>query len=669
MAQTKTSNQAKPRRERRFKRLPKGPTGGVELLLIQSVEDVGEQGDVVCVKPGYALNYLIPQGLATIATEHHKRMVEKHKAKLLSIQKARLAGLRTLAAELKQQSLTIEANANEEGHLYGSVGATVNAPKKAGITIVDQWPEGPLKEPRLYTVKIHVGQDVDSRSRSGWSQPLARTRPERVPRGGHGFSWRRIDGDSRTCGREARHARVEPEILDRPLPQNLDAERGVLGSLLLDPVLCDEVALILRAEDFYADAHRKLYHHMITMHGEGGRPTRPCWSSDSARPAIWRLSEARRFWPRFCKPCPLPPMPPIDARIVRDKSTLRSPIHASTEILRDAYDPAHNPRELVGRAEERIFAVHDERSADQVANMHDVLVDAFAHIDHRLKHGGATGIPTGFTDFDSLTGGLHDSELVILAARPSMGKTALATNIADHVAVESNVTTLMVSLEMARLELAQRMLCSRGRIDGHKFRAGYLSSEDREDLVKASAELSKAPLFIDDSPSRTVTEIAATARRLKRRNQLGLVVIDYLQLIEPENPSDPRQEQVAKIARRLKGLARELKVPVLCLAQLNRQAEATKDNRPRMSHLRESGAIEQDADVVMFVHREEYYMSREESRERDLVGKAELIVAKQRNGPTDDVKLTWRQEYTRFENRAVDRYDEFNDFQGTAEPF
>jgi replicative DNA helicase len=223
---------------------------------------------------------------------------------------------------------------------------------------------------------------------------------------------------------------------------------------------------------------------------------------------------------------------------------------------------------------------------------------------------------------------------------------------------------MLVSLEMARLELGQRMLCSRGRIDGRKFRGGYLSAEDREDLVKASAELSKAPLFIDDSPSRTVTEIAAAARRLKRRHNLGLIVVDYLQLIEPENPADPRQEQVAKIARRLKGLARELSVPLLCLAQLNRQAEATKDNRPRMSHLRESGAIEQDADVVMFVHREEYYMTHEEAKERELAGKADLIVAKQRNGPTDDVKLTWRQEFTRFENRAVDRYDEFDDFGG-----
>ena len=458
--------------------------------------------------------------------------------------------------------------------------------------------------------------------------------------------------------------RVSSEILDRLPPQNLDAEQGVLGSLLLDPELCDEIALMLRPSDFYADAHQKLYHHIMEMHGEGGRV--------DATLLIERLRQAgdleaiggTAFLAEVLNAVAVAAHAAYYAEIVRDKATLRSLIHASTEILRNAYDPTHSPRELVGQAEEKIFAVHDERSSDQLASMHDVMVEAYAHIDHRMKHGGATGVPTGFTDYDNLTGGLHSSELIILAARPSMGKTALATNIADHVAVESNVTTLVVSLEMARLELGQRMLCSRGRIDGRKFRGGYLAAEDREDLVKASAELSKAPLFIDDSPSRTVTEIAATARRLKRRHDLGLIVIDYLQLIEPENPADPRQEQVAKIARRLKGLARELSVPLLCLAQLNRQAEATKDNRPRMSHLRESGAIEQDADVVMFVHREEYYMTHEEAKERELAGKADLIVAKQRNGPTDDVKLAWRQEFTRFENRAVERYDEFDGFDG-----
>jgi len=459
-------------------------------------------------------------------------------------------------------------------------------------------------------------------------------------------------------------ARLSSEILDRLPPQNLDAEKGVLGSILLDPNLCDDVVMILQPEDFYAEANQKLFRHMVEMHGKGGRIDAVLLVERLKQAGDLEAVGGAAYVAEILNSVAVAAHAVYYAEIVRDKALLRSLIHASTEILRDAYDPTLEPRELVGRAEERIFAIHDQRAGDQVASMHDVLVDAFAHIDHRLEHGGATGVPTGFLDLDKLTGGLHEGELTILAARPSMGKTALATNIADYASVEGDIPVLLVSLEMARLELAQRMLCSRGRIDGRKFRSGFLSAADREQLVKAAAELSRAPLFIDDTPSRTVTEIAACARRLSRKRKLGLIVIDYLQLIEPDNPKDPRQEQVAKIARRLKGMARELQVPVLCLAQLNRQAEATKDNRPRLSHLRESGAIEQDADVVMFVHREEYYHTAEEARERDLVGKADLIVAKQRNGPTDDVKLTWRQEFTRFENRTRDSFDEFNQFEG-----
>jgi replicative DNA helicase len=285
-------------------------------------------------------------------------------------------------------------------------------------------------------------------------------------------------------------------------------------------------------------------------------------------------------------------------------------------------------------------------------------------MDARMKHEHAIGgVETGFTDLDTLCGGLHNSELIILAARPSMGKTAFAMNIAEHVAIGQRRPVLFVSLEMACLELADRLLCSSAQVNGHRLRNGTISQEDRRRLVQKSSEIGTAPLYIDDTPGRTLTEIAAVARRLKRKQELSLVVIDYLQLIEPDNPRDPRQEQVARIARRLKMMSRELDIPVLCLAQLNRQAEASRDNRPRLNHLRESGAIEQDADVVMFVHREEYYQSNDEDRER-VKGQAEIIVAKQRNGPTDDVKLLWQQDYTRFVNLEHRTYDEFEQFSG-----
>ncbi len=462
-------------------------------------------------------------------------------------------------------------------------------------------------------------------------------------------------------------ARVSSEILDRLPPHNLDAEKGVLGSLLLDPQMADDVALVVRPDDFYAEANQKLLAHLLAMHDEGGRIDTTLLLERLGAAGDLELIGGAAYLAEVVHSVPHAANAVYYAEIVRDKATLRALIHASTEILRDAFEPSLEPREMVGRAEEMIFAVHDQRSTDQIINAHDLMVEAFDRIDARMKGTAGVGVPTGFTDLDNLTGGLHDSELVVLASRPSMGKTALATNIAEYVTAKSNVPTLFVSLEMARLELAQRMLCSQGRIDAGKFRSGFLSGDDRKKLVEASAALSTAPLFVDDSPFRTCTEIAASARRLRRKQNLGLVVIDYLQLIQPDDPRDQRQEQVAKMARRLKGLARELKIPVLCLAQLNRQVEAGKEgHRPRLSHLRESGAIEQDADVVMFIHREEYYYTREEAMDKGIAGQADVIVAKQRNGPTGDVKLAWFDKHTRFENFSPKPYEEF---EGEQEEF
>jgi len=362
------------------------------------------------------------------------------------------------------------------------------------------------------------------------------------------------------------------------------------------------------------------------------------------------------------------------ANIVRNKSTLRRLIEASTTILRDAYEDAQEPKDLVSQAEARIMQIQDERSANSATVISDVLKNAMARINARMKGEQLQdGVMTHFTDFDNLTGGFHDGELLILAARPGMGKTALAMNIAEHVSMKENAPTLFVSLEMGAIELADRLLCSVARVNSQRLRNGTISQDDRQKLVKNAIELSNAPLYIDDAPSRTVSEIAAVARRitqqeLKKPNgrRLGLLVVDYLQLIEPDNSKDPRQEQVAKIARRLKMMARELKVPVLCLAQLNRQSEEGKDHTPKLSHLRESGAIEQDADVVMFVHRDDYHARGEE---RDAVrGQAKLIIAKQRNGPIDDVELVWESDFTRFSNKVSEHAADFANYANVSSP-
>ncbi len=451
-------------------------------------------------------------------------------------------------------------------------------------------------------------------------------------------------------------------ILDRQPPYDLDAERGVLGSILLKPDVCDEVTLELKSTDFYDEANRALYEHMLGMH-DAGQKIDVTLLVDRLRSAnVFKEIGGAAYLAEISKSVPNAAHAVYYARLVRQKATYRALINASTEILHDAYYETEDARELLSRAEHRIFSILDDRSGGSVLAFEDVLHQAMDRLEARINGEHVEGsVETGFTDFDQLTGGLHNSELIILAARPSMGKTALAMNMAEHAAIQLQVPVLFISLEMSSIELADRMLCSLAKVNGHRLRNGTISAEDRARLVEKAAEISQAPLYVDDSPSRTVTEIAAAARRIRRREgRLGLIVIDYLQLIEPDNSKDPRQEQVARIARRLKGMARELEVPVLCLAQLNRQAEDSKDHRPRLSHLRESGAIEQDADVVMFVHREEYYHRGEEQSE--YAGQAELIVSKQRNGPVGDVRLVWLREFTRFQDEVPDRLQEFDDY-------
>ena len=474
----------------------------------------------------------------------------------------------------------------------------------------------------------------------------------------------RAGGTRQRVDRPGRSGGPAAALEGRSRPGNADAERAVLGSILIKPDVCDDVSLIVRPEDFFDEAHQILYRHLLDLHDSGKRidttivleklRTQGDLDRIGGPPLLADVLEA----------VPHAAHATHYAQIVRDKAILRNLIDAGTDILREAYDEADEPRQLLARAEEKIFAILERRSSEGAKPIADVLEDVMVRMDARMKHEHAIGgVETGFTELDALCGGLHNSELIILAARPSMGKTALAMNIAEHVAIGTRRPVLFVSLEMACLELADRLLCSAAQVNGHRLRNGTISQEDRRRLVQKSSEIGTAPLYIDDTPGRTLTEIAAVARRLKRKQELTLVVIDYLQLIEPDNPRDPRQEQVARIARRLKLMSRELDIPVLCLAQLNRQAEASRDNRPRLNHLRESGAIEQDADVVMFVHREEYYQTNDEDKER-VKGQAEIIVAKQRNGPTDDIKLLWQQDYTRFVNLEHRPYDEFEQFSG-----
>ncbi len=451
------------------------------------------------------------------------------------------------------------------------------------------------------------------------------------------------------------------DLLQRQQPGSVEMERLLLGSILLDPRVADTVMLVLRSSDFYDAAHGFLYEHIIEICQSTDPLDLPILVERLKQQGLLEQVGGAAYLAKLIESTPHAQNAAKYAATIRDYSVRRELIDAGARILNQAYDSPHTTKELVDKAEQSIFAILESRSSTTVIEFEKMMHDALDRLDARMKgETSANATPTGYDDVDRLLGGLHNSELIILAARPSMGKTAFALNIAENVSVDSKLPVLFVSLEMSSEELGDRMLCSAARVNSHKLRNGTVTQEERKRLLGKAGEISVAPLFVDDSPARSVVEIAAEARRIKRQRGLGLVVIDYLQLIEPDNPRHPRQEQVAKIARRLKGMARELKIPVMCLSQLNRQTEASKDNRPRLSHLRESGAIEQDADVVMFVHREEYY-HRGEDRQ-DLAGRAEIIVAKQRNGPVDDVAMVWEADFTRFKTATNRTYSEAEQF-------
>lgn len=483
--------------------------------------------------------------------------------------------------------------------------------------------------------------------------------------------------DRKPNSKSTRKAPVTSEILDRQPPRSLEAEKAVLGSIFLLPHVCDDVALIIRPDDFYDEANRCIFEHFLELQNLSRQIDMALLVERLRTSGDYEKIGGAAYLAEVARSVPTAANAVYYAQIVRDKSLLRGLISSSTEILRDAYEDSSDPREQLNRAEQKIFSILSDGQTSTVVTAHDLIHEAMLRIEQREKgEHKVAGVDTGFPAVDELTGGLHDGELIIIAARPSMGKTAFALNLAEYASTALKVPTLVCSLEMSAIELADRLLCSSARVDSHRLRNGRATVDERKKLIEAAAVLTQSPLFLDDSPSRSVLEINAVARRLKRTNKLGLIVIDYLQLVEPDNPKDNRQEQVARIARRLKGMARELEVPVVCLAQLNRQAEQTGDHLPRLSHLRESGAIEQDADVVMFVHREEYYLTPEEREKekqdgnpRGLLGGAQIILAKQRNGPTGDVKLFWKHEFTRFETITQKPYEDFEQFAPSNEPF
>ncbi|HXG52092.1 MAG TPA: replicative DNA helicase [candidate division Zixibacteria bacterium] len=437
------------------------------------------------------------------------------------------------------------------------------------------------------------------------------------------------------------------ENLRKVPPQSLEAESSVLGGILLENEAINQVLELLRPEDFYRESHRKIFRAMIEL-------------SDRSEPVdLITLSEALKsrgeleavggtaYLASLADFVPTAANIAYYARIVREKSILRHLINAATDIATRGFEEQGNVEEFLDNAEKVIFDISERKIKASFVAVGDMIKDTLKAVERLYERKEmVTGVPTGYDDLDRLTAGLQPADLIVVAGRPSMGKTAFSLNIATNAAFRG-VGVAVFSLEMAREQLVLRMLCSEARVDNSKMRSGYLGERDFPKLASAAGRLHEAPIYIDDTPAISVLELRAKARRLvrDRSKKVGLIVVDYLQLMRGMGTASNREQEISEISRSLKALAKELNIPVIAISQLNRRVEDRGDKRPMMSDLRESGAIEQDADVIMFIYRDEVYNPKSENK-----GIAEVIVAKQRNGPTDTVTLTFLSQYTRFEN-------------------
>jgi replicative DNA helicase len=447
---------------------------------------------------------------------------------------------------------------------------------------------------------------------------------------------------------------TSPVALDKGLPSNIDAERLVLGSILLDDSSFIDVAGQLKVEDFCLEKHRRIYRRMNELHERGERIDRIMLANELMRYNELESVDGLSYLVSLDDGLPRLPNLTGYIKTIRDKSTLRRIVATANSLMTRALMAEEDPQQILAGAEEALLKLGESQLNAGLLNPQEVIenyqggINAFLDPSKRIK-----GISTGFTKFDEMTGGLHGGELVILAARPSMGKTALALNMAHHVACKLGLPTAIFSLEMSNDSLLTRMLCAAAHVDSHKFRSGYLNESDRQKLRAAANHLVASPLYIDDSAGVNLMDMHAKLRRLQQQSQqkLGLVIVDYLQLMSGRGRFENRNQEVSAISRGMKLLAKELDCPMLVLSQLSRAPETRQgDHRPQLSDLRESGSIEQDADLVGFIFREEVYKRDRE----DLRGLAELIVAKQRNGPVGKVDLVFLHAMTRFENRAED---------------
>jgi replicative DNA helicase len=598
----------------------------MKVILLDDVAKVGRRGEVREVSDGYARNFLIPRKLALGATagnlknlDHIKRQQEAKADRIRTDAESVRARVEALLYEERRQ-------ASEEGKLFGSVTSQDIADFLArhGITVERRriLLDEPIKALGELAVPVRLHAEVTAQLRVN------------------------VLRDESSGGGMA------AELPSRIPPHNLDAERAVLGAILLEGrETLPRVIEMLRPSDFYTEAHRATYDTMLRLFDRGAPVDLITLNEELRRTDQLEFVGGPAALALLVEQASIAAHLGAYATIVRDMAMLRELIQTATQVITEAFEAKDDVQSVVESAEQRIFALGERRLEGSAQPVGRILKNTFEYIEHlyeRKEH--VTGLATGFEKLDLETSGFQPSDFIIIAGRPSMGKTAFALNIAQYCGVALRRKVLILSLEMSAQQLVQRMLCSEAKVDSQAVRTGYLTSSDWHRLTAAAGRLSEASIFIDDSAGLTVLEARAKARRMKAEHGLDMVVIDYLQLMRGRN-SENRQQEISEISRSLKALAKELNVPVVALSQLSRavEARAQRDFRPQLSDLRESGALEQDADLILFLYRQKVYKEDVPPEEEKI---AEVIIGKQRNGPIGTVKLVFLPEYARFENAA-----------------
>ena len=589
----------------------------MKVILLEDVKSLGKKGQIVNVSDGYARNMILPKKLGVEATSKNLNDLKLRKANEEKVAQENLDAAKAFAEELSTKEVILTLKVGEGGRTFGSVSSKE------------------ISE----AAKKQLNLDIDKKKLQ-MENPIRNLGVTNVPVRLHP----KVTGSLKVWVKEAKS--MEEALIKRILPHSIEAEQSVIGSMILDRDAILVASEILTSDDFYQKQYGIIFDAMVELCNEGQPVDLITLQNRLKEKELPPDISSMEYVRDLIAAVPTSANVKYYANIVSEKAVLRRLIRTTEEVANACYLEKDSTETILEESEKKLFNILQRTNGSDYVPIQQVVLNAVSNIEKASKlKGSVTGIPTGFVDLDYKTSGMHASDLVLIAARPSMGKTAFVLNIAQYMAFRKDVTVAIFSLEMSKEQLVNRLLAMESHVDSQNLRTGNLKDEDWTKLVEGADIIGGSNLIIDDTPGISIAELRSKCRKYKLEHNLGIIMIDYLQLMSGSGKSDSRQQEISDISRSLKALAREIDVPVIALSQLSRAVEQRPDHRPMLSDLRESGAIEQDADVVMFIYRDDYY--HKDTEKKDI---AEIIIAKQRNGPIGTVELVWLPRYTQFVN-------------------